>query len=494
MAKRFECPRCGSGVKPSDTQCSRCGESLTDTPVMTRSASAPPAPETVAIPVVEKVSWTTVTEIALPSERPKKESATREKVSSSLDKKDKDLITRERAVVASVEQLEKDTKSLEDAIKRFENEDQEMRERERILKQRETEIEEMASKLETAVTSVESGVSGNIERLKELSDEYATKANEARKRQKAQLDREIDERMECLRTMQALIASASGLKAVKEEPRTPPAKEEVDGVLAEEEVADMISALEEELSPQIGAGLANSRLEVHTTNDERLDRILGGGLPVGYVIIVNGAAGTMKSTLCYSILHSLASRSGRRSMYFSLEQKRDSIVRQMDRMGLGLDATNGSMIVVDMVDLRKRMEDEPGDWREILMRYVKNVHDQMPFDYFVLDSLDSFRGMTQAELDRESMKDLFDWFKDLNITVFVITEKPIGTLLESEHGETYLADGVVELQMKEFDDAKVHRWLRCVKMRGLPNDSRYYAFYHTGTEFKFSVPLVDSGK
>jgi KaiC/GvpD/RAD55 family RecA-like ATPase len=291
-----------------------------------------------------------------------------------------------------------------------------------------------------------------------------------------------------------LIASASGLKAVKEEPRTPPAKEEVDGVLAEEEVADMISALEEELSPQIGAGLANSRLEVHTTNDERLDRILGGGLPVGYVIIVNGAAGTMKSTLCYSILHSLASRSGRRSMYFSLEQKRDSIVRQMDRMGLGLDATNGSMIVVDMVDLRKRMEDEPGDWREILMRYVKNVHDQMPFDYFVLDSLDSFRGMTQAELDRESMKDLFDWFKDLNITVFVITEKPIGTLLESEHGETYLADGVVELQMKEFDDAKVHRWLRCVKMRGLPNDSRYYAFYHTGTEFKFSVPLVDSGK
>jgi len=33
-----------------------------------------------------------------------------------------------------------------------------------------------------------------------------------------------------------------------------------------------------------------------------------------------------------------------------------------------------------------------------------------------------------------------------------------------------------------------------VKMRGLPNDSRYYAFYHTGTEFKFSVPLVDSGQ
>jgi KaiC/GvpD/RAD55 family RecA-like ATPase/exonuclease VII small subunit len=491
MAKRFECPRCGCGVKPSDTQCSRCGESLTDAPVATRSAPTPSATGTVAIPVVEKISGTTVKEITFPSERPKKESTARD---IEPGRKEKELASREKAVVASVEQLENDTKSLEEAIKRFEGEDQEMRERERLLKQREGEMEALAVKLETAVESAESGVSGDLERLKQLSEEYTTKANEARKRQKAQLDREIDERLERLRTMQALIASASGLKVAKEEAHAAPGPGEGEGVLAEEEVAEMVAAVEEELSPQLGAGLTESRLEIVSLNDERLDHIFGGGLPVGYVIIVNGPAGTMKSTLCYSMLHSLASKSGKRSMYFSLEQKRDSIVRQMDRMGLNLEATNGSMIVVDMVDLRKRMEDEPGDWRQILMRYVKNVHDQMPFDYFVLDSLDSFRGMTQAELDRESMKDLFDWFKGLGVTVLVITEKPIGTLLESEHGETYLADGVVELQMKEFADAKVHRWLRCIKMRGLPNDSRYYAFYHTGTEFKFSVPLVDSGR
>ncbi len=491
MAKRFECPRCGSGVKPNDTQCSRCGESLLDAPVTPIPASDR-APERISIPTTERISTTTVKEIAIPQERPRRETPPKDK---DQERKEKDLNSRERAVVASVEQLENDTKALEDAIKRFEGEDQEMRERERLLKQRETEIEALAAKIDTAVVSTESGVSGNIEKLKELSEEYASKSNEARKRQKAQLDREIDERLERLRTMQALIGSASGLKAVKEEREAAaPRQVETDGSLAEDEIADMIAVVEDELSPQIGAGLVESGLDVVSLNDERLDRILGGGLPVGYVVVVNGAAGTMKSTLCYSILHSLASKAGKRSMYFSLEQKRDSIVRQMDRMGLGLDDTNGAMIVVDMVDLRKKMENEEGDWRQIMMRYVKNVHDQMPFDYFVLDSLDSFRGMTQAELDRESMKDLFDWFKELDITVLVITEKPIGVLLESEHGETYLADGVVELLMKEFEDAKVHRWLRCVKMRGLPNDSRYYAFYHTGTEFKFSVPLVDSGQ
>jgi len=78
--------------------------------------------------------------------------------------------------------------------------------------------------------------------------------------------------------------------------------------------------------------------------------------------------------------------------------------------------------------------------------------------------------------------------------VLIITEKPIEVLDRSKEGETYLADGVIELLLREFDDAKVYRWLRCVKMRGLQNDSRYYAFYHTGQEFKFSLPLVDSGK
>ena len=63
---------------------------------------------------------------------------------------------------------------------------------------------------------------------------------------------------------------------------------------------------------------------------------------------------------------------------------------------------------------------------------------------------------------------------------------------EGATGETYLADGVIELLMPEIGDAKVYRWLRCVKMRGMQNDPRYYAFYHTDGEFKFSLPLADT--
>jgi KaiC/GvpD/RAD55 family RecA-like ATPase len=231
-----------------------------------------------------------------------------------------------------------------------------------------------------------------------------------------------------------------------------------------------------------------------STHDERLDNILGGGIPAGHLVLVNGCPGSMKSTLTYYILYNAATKSHKRGMYFSLEQKRESIMRQMDRMGMPREAAENSMVVVDMVDLRKAMQKEKGDWRDIMMRYVKNVHAQMPFDLFVLDSLDSFKGISQFNFGRQDMKDLFDWFKELKITVLIITEKPVEVLDRSKEGETYLADGVVELMMREFDDAKVYRWLRCVKMRGMQNDSRYYAFYHTGQEFKFSLPLVDSGK
>jgi KaiC/GvpD/RAD55 family RecA-like ATPase len=162
-------------------------------------------------------------------------------------------------------------------------------------------------------------------------------------------------------------------------------------------------------------------------------------------------------------------------------------------MGMPHAQVGDNMMVVDMVDLRNTMKGEKGDWRQILMRYVKNVHDEMPFDLFVLDSLESFKGLAQFDFSRQHMMDLFDWFKSLNITVMAIAERPIEALECSKQGETYLADGVIELQLKEFDNAKVYRWLRCTKMRGMQIDPRFYAFYHTGQEFKFSLPLVVSG-
>ncbi|MEM0448794.1 MAG: ATPase domain-containing protein [Methanomassiliicoccales archaeon] len=508
MAKRFECPRCGSGVRPKDTQCFRCGEPLQ------KDASYPQAPElpraiasvtSLEQPLKQTVERSTKdypSSISYP-ESPENQLKRRnlEEWEKALENKAKELEEREKAILASVEQLENDTKALEEALRRFEQEDAVVRERERLLKEKETALEEMSRRIEELTSHLagqeHAGLIQEARRLKEMSESYWAKITEERRLQREMLDREIEERMERLRTLQGLINAASSLSVgVGEEEGE---KEFQTKILAERESsADPILVQKAicQIAQEVERGKCSPNdldMKVFSTHDQRLDQILGGGIPLGHVVIVSGGPGSMKSTLTYYIMYNAALKDGRRGMYFSLEQKRESLIRQMERMGMPRAPVQDRMIVVDMVDLRKAMVGEKGDWREILMRYVKNVYQEMPFDLFVLDSLESFKSMAQFEFDRTNMMDLFDWFKSLGITVMVIAEKPLNALECSAQGETYLADGVIEMLLKEFEDAKVHRWLRCVKMRGLQNDTRYYAFYHTGKEFKFSLPLVDRG-
>ena len=139
---------------------------------------------------------------------------------------------------------------------------------------------------------------------------------------------------------------------------------------------------------QAGAGLPDRRRHagegpdrtIHT-HIEKFDTILGGGIPEGHVILVNGAPGTMKSTLTYTVLHNAALYDGVSSMYFSLEQSRASILRQMARLKMPDPHAAEHMMVVDMVDLRKEMEDvhrrlegDPASVREERFRRASVPH------------------------------------------------------------------------------------------------------------------------
>ena len=64
-------------------------------------------------------------------------------------------------------------------------------------------------------------------------------------------------------------------------------------------------------------------------------------------------------------------------------------------------------------------------------------------------------------------------------------------LLESSQSELYLADGAIELMMRQVDDSKVYRWVRCSKLRGMNIDTRYYALFHDSEQFNLSIPIVD---
>jgi KaiC/GvpD/RAD55 family RecA-like ATPase len=495
MGKRFECPRCGAGVKPDDAQCFRCGESLRPED---QKKDIKKAAEIAAM-AMDRISE------EQPSGRigaPEQKSITRLKTAledkeAELEEREKEVAEREAALAASAESMEEDTKALEDALRRYEAEAAEVSAREQALHEREAELDALREKAEglASRSNVAQEARVDLERSEDLKDDALRQVAQDKKKLLAELDKEITERKQRLARMQEQMRKAKDGKK-----RRPSAEERKDAFLASldappvdpVQVAQAVEVLKAELAPQIGSGFEAPPERIMSSGDERLDAIFGGGLPDGHVVLVNGAPGTMKSTLAYYIVHNAVRDQGRRGMYFSLEQRRDPVIRQMERMGMPRSLVEENMMVVDMVDLRKSMADGEEDWRMVLMRYVRNVHAERHFDVFVLDSLESFKGMADFAFGRESMKELFDWFKELGITVIVITEKSIDVLMDSAYGETYLADGVVELSMKEFADAKVYRWIRCVKMRAMNNDPRYYAFYHDGKSFRFALPLVQS--
>ncbi len=416
-----------------------------------------------------------------------------------LTKKERELAERERALESSAHQLENDSRSLEFALKNFEEEESKIREREAALKGREKELDSLASCMEEELERLKARDGeqtvppDEVKHLRELSDDYSKRMIEDRRKQRQQLDREIEEKLERLKVLEGFISLAashpeSNYAADKEDALR---KMQEKNQLNESVVKALVRSIDDEIHDQFLIP-ARRDYDIISTHNERLNSILGGGIPAGHVVLINGAPGTMKSSFAFHILHSAASHSNKKVMYFSLEQKRVSLIRQMGRMGMPMADTKENLMVIDMVDLRRSMAKDEGDWRSIILRYVKNVHAEMPFDIFVLDSLDSFKSIAQFEFNRQSMKDLFDWFKELKITVLFITERPLEALDISPQGETYLADGVIELLMPEIGDGKVYRWLRCVKMRGLQNDPRYYAFYLADGEFKFSLPLADT--
>ncbi len=215
---------------------------------------------------------------------------------------------------------------------------------------------------------------------------------------------------------------------------------------------------------------------------------MAGGVPRGSVLLINGPAGSMKTTLAYHMLHR-AAEDGIRSMFFSLEQSRDSLIRQMEGLGMDRQGSLSNLIVADLVEVRRSMEGQGGDWREIVMRFVSTAVDENSIQLFVLDSFESFMALSERSFSRAEVKDLFDAFRDMGLTSIVISETPMASLESNEHMELYVADGALELAMVEGNESRIQRWLRCVKLRGANVDTRYYCLMHQDSGFTMSPPM-----
>src|SRR2546425_11831466 len=135
------------------------------------------------------------------------------------------------------------------------------------------------------------------------------------------------------------------------------------------------------------APMAVNRIPTHVRG---FDEALAGGLPEGYVTLISGAPGTMKSSFVFSILYQNALQEGRKSAYFTLEQSKDVLLEHMSELGFTDEKAFKHIMILDMGTVRKNLNflQARGTWIELFKMYAQNFMKSEKVDLLVVDWID----------------------------------------------------------------------------------------------------------
>lgn len=220
---------------------------------------------------------------------------------------------------------------------------------------------------------------------------------------------------------------------------------------------------------------------------QNFDEILQGGVPKNTVVLITGTPGTMKSSLAYSILYHNALENGTRSVFMTLEQSRESLMQQMESMGLNDKRAQDYIQVLDLSLIRKSLTqlNAKGTWMQIFKMYAQNLKRSFDYDILVVDSLDALEMAAQIGEDRRSeLFHLFDWLRNLSVTSLLISEASLENSIEQRYDEGHLADGVFSVMLREMDDMDVQRRIRCVKLRSTNHKTKYFSLLFSDSKFR----------
>lgn len=216
----------------------------------------------------------------------------------------------------------------------------------------------------------------------------------------------------------------------------------------------------------------------YRTYVDGFDDSIGGGIPEGYVVLVSGAPGTMKSSMCYSIAYNNALQRGIKTAYVTLEQGKDLLLEHMASLGMEDPKAYENLSILDMGSIRKNLSfiQTKGSWLDLFKMYANNFVKSEGTKLLVLDSLDVLEVMARFEDLRTDLYYLFEWLRGLGMTALLIGEKPLDFSPTGQlRDEAYLADGIIHLGLHHTSDVYVQRRIRCVKMRSTKHETGYFA-------------------
>lgn len=232
------------------------------------------------------------------------------------------------------------------------------------------------------------------------------------------------------------------------------------------------------------------------TNVIGFDKELEEGIPQGNVVLISGTPGTMKSSLAFHILYTNAINEGVNGLYITMEQDGENLTRQMRRLGMDVEKTEGKLQIADLSLEREGsrfqlIEDVEISWHERLQRVVETIR-KSDCKLIAFDSLSALYAMASTENPRNDIYKFFSMLKRMDQTSFLISEMSPDRSSFSEFGiEDFLADGIIHVKMEQIDDVNIQRRIRCVKMRGCNHSPHYYILLFSEGEFQVTRVLTE---
>jgi KaiC/GvpD/RAD55 family RecA-like ATPase len=217
----------------------------------------------------------------------------------------------------------------------------------------------------------------------------------------------------------------------------------------------------------------NSSIKRIKTHVIGLDEELEGGIPKGYITLICGTHGTMKSSIAYSILHYNALLNRTSGIYITLEQSRRSIIEQMNHLGMDYSQVKDRLMIFDIGILRKNFADlkEKGRWMTLFRTYVQKVKKAMNSELIVIDSLDALEATADVTDRRSELFQLFEWMRDLDVTSLILSEITPKIMIERKCDEGYLSDGILLLKLRTKGESEVLRSIQVIKMRATKHNT-----------------------
>lgn len=225
---------------------------------------------------------------------------------------------------------------------------------------------------------------------------------------------------------------------------------------------------------------------------EGFDDRINGGVRKGHIVLLFGSPGTMKSSLSMNILWNNAKREGKKCLYISLEENKQSLSESMKNLGFWPN-DDEKLAISDIASLRLEHADaDTGrDWFKILEEYVKKRYDSHGIDLLVIDSLNAIFSLAKVQNPRQELFHFFGFIRRLGITAFIISELQPGHEEISAYGEDFLADGTIALRFHQVGEADYQLRIRCLKMRHSKVEHGYLTLIFKDGIFSATPPISE---